>query len=103
MKDFAEALAIVVRPDVLILDEPFSGMDPWMVDEISGILRQRQEEGASNLLSSHDLELVARLANEIVMIDHGRVIFTGSVEEILDFGSAADVRTAFRNISTRKK
>ena len=95
--------AIVVRPDVLILDEPFSGMDPWMVDEISGILGQRQEEGASNLLSSHDLELVARLANEIVMIDHGRVIFTGSVEELLDFGSAADVRTAFRNISTRKK
>ena len=95
--------AIVVRPDVLILDEPFSGMDPWMVDEISGILGQRQEEGASNLLSSHDLELVARLANEIVMIDHGRVIFTGSVEEILDCGSAADVRTAFRNISTRKK
>ena len=66
------AAALVHRPEVLVLDEPFSGLDPVGVDVLSEVLRGQADAGAPVVFSSHQLELVERLCESVVMIDRGR-------------------------------
>jgi ABC-2 type transport system ATP-binding protein len=75
------AAALVHDPDVLILDEPFSGLDPVGVDVLSEVLRrQARERGAPVVFSSHQLDLVERLCDEVVLIDRGRVVASGTID-----------------------
>lgn len=74
------AVALVHNPTVLVLDEPFSGLDPIAVDIMSQVLRQRADDGACVIFSSHQLDLVERLCDRIVIIKNGRPIVTGSVQ-----------------------
>jgi ABC-2 type transport system ATP-binding protein len=77
------AAALVHEPDVLVLDEPFSGLDPVGVDVLAGVLRnQARERGVPVVFSSHQLELVERLCDEVVLIDHGRVVARGTIDEL---------------------
>jgi len=77
------AAALVHRPDVLVLDEPFSGLDPVGVDVLAGVLRtEAGERGVPVVFSSHQLELVDRVCDEVVLIDHGRVVARGTIEEL---------------------
>ncbi|MGH8991330.1 MAG: ABC transporter ATP-binding protein [Acidimicrobiia bacterium] len=76
------ALALLTEPDVLVLDEPFSGLDPIAVDMLSGILEERVAGGAALLLSSHQLDLVADVCSSVVIVDAGRVVLRGPVEDI---------------------
>ena len=77
------AAALVHRPDVLVLDEPFSGLDPVGVDVLSGVLRRAaRSEGAAVVFSSHQLDLVERLCDEVVLIDRGRIAANGTIEEL---------------------
>ncbi|MGH9041294.1 MAG: ABC transporter ATP-binding protein [Acidimicrobiia bacterium] len=76
------ALALLSDPEVLVLDEPFSGLDPIAVDTLSDILRERVAEGTALLLSSHQLDLVADVCSSVVIVDAGRVVLRGPVEDI---------------------
>ncbi|MFN8234255.1 MAG: ATP-binding cassette domain-containing protein [Actinomycetota bacterium] len=77
------AAALVHRPELLVLDEPFSGLDPVGVDVLSGVLRDEADErGVPVVFSSHQLELVERLCDRVVMIDRGRVVAAGSIAEL---------------------
>jgi ABC-2 type transport system ATP-binding protein len=76
------ALALLADPEVLVLDEPFSGLDPVAVDTLSGILRERVAQGTALLLSSHQLDLVADVCSSVVIVDAGRVVLHGRVDEI---------------------
>ena len=77
------AAALVHRPDVLILDEPFSGLDPVGVDALTGVLRGEADgRGVPVVFSSHQLELVERLCDRVVLIDHGRIVAAGTIEEL---------------------
>jgi ABC-2 type transport system ATP-binding protein len=71
------AAALVHDPELLVLDEPFSGLDPVAVDVMAGMLRRRAAEGAAVLFSSHQLDLVERLCDDVVIIDAGRVVAAG--------------------------
>jgi len=71
--------ALVHDPDVVVLDEPFAGLDPVAVDELATTLRSRVAEGRTVLLSSHQLDLVQDLCEEIAMVDEGQVVLQGSV------------------------
>ncbi len=73
------ATALVHDPDVIVLDEPFSGLDPVAVAELSESLRRRARDGRTVLFSSHQLDLVQDLCEEIVMVDRGRVVLEGTV------------------------
>jgi ABC-2 type transport system ATP-binding protein len=73
------ATALVHDPDVLVLDEPFSGLDPVAVASLSQTLRQRAHDGCTVLFSSHQLDLVQDLCEDIVMVDHGRVVLQGTL------------------------
>ena len=76
------ALALLTRPEMLILDEPFSGLDPIATDTLSEILREQVADGAALLLSSHQLDLVADVCTAVVIVDHGRVVLRGDVGEL---------------------
>ncbi len=77
------AAALVHRPELLVLDEPFSGLDPVGVDVLSGVLRRSaRSDGAAVVFSSHQLDLVERLCDEVVLIDHGRIAAHGTIEEL---------------------
>jgi ABC-2 type transport system ATP-binding protein len=76
------ALALVNDPDLLVLDEPFSGLDPLAVDVLKEVLVERVEGGAALLFSSHQLDLVQDLSRDVVVIDHGRIVLEGEVDRI---------------------
>jgi ABC-2 type transport system ATP-binding protein len=76
------AAALVHRPDVLVLDEPFAGLDPIVTDVLGEVLREEAARGAAVLFSSHQLELVERMCESVVVIDRGRVVASGRVDEL---------------------
>jgi ABC-2 type transport system ATP-binding protein len=77
------AAALVHRPDVLVLDEPFSGLDPVGVDALTGVLRgEAATRGVPVVFSSHQLDLVERICDRVVLIDHGRIVAAGTIEEL---------------------
>lgn len=76
------ALALLGEPELLVLDEPFAGLDPIAVEVLSEILLEEVERGAALLLSSHQLDLVADVAADVVIIDRGRVVLQGDVSDL---------------------
>ncbi|WP_156753277.1 ABC transporter ATP-binding protein [Actinokineospora pegani] len=76
------AAALVHEPDMLILDEPFSGLDPLAVDVVLGVLRERAAAGVPVLFSSHQLALVERLCDDLVIIANGRIAAAGGRTEL---------------------
>ncbi|MDQ3733141.1 MAG: ATP-binding cassette domain-containing protein [Actinomycetota bacterium] len=76
------AAALVSNPDVLILDEPFSGLDPTGVDALAANLAQRRARGVPVLFSSHQLDLVERLCDAVGILAGGRIVASGTVEQL---------------------
>jgi ABC-2 type transport system ATP-binding protein len=77
------AAALVHEPDLLVLDEPFSGLDPTGVDVLAAVLaRQARERGVPVVFSSHQLELVESLCDRVVLIERGRVLAQGAIDEL---------------------
>ncbi|GAA1540717.1 ATP-binding cassette domain-containing protein [Nocardioides humi] len=74
--------ALLNRPQALILDEPFSGLDPAAVDSMVDLLREETARGVPVLFSSHQLDLVERLCDRLVVLRAGEVVAQGSVEEL---------------------
>ncbi|HEX6335448.1 MAG TPA: ATP-binding cassette domain-containing protein [Jiangellaceae bacterium] len=79
---FQLALAVINDPELLVLDEPFSGLDPLAVDTMMELLRELAAAGVAVLFSSHQLDLVEDLCEDVVIIDHGRVVMSGQVREL---------------------
>ena len=92
------AAALVHDPELLVLDEPFSGLDPVGVDTLSEVLLERVEAGVPVVFSSHQLELVERLCESVAIILDGRLVAEGPVEELRSTGDRrllrVDVRSA---------
>ena len=76
------ATSLVHDPEVIVLDEPFSGLDPVAVVSLSETLRQRARIGCTVLFSSHQLDLVQDLCEDIAMVDRGRTVLQGSVARL---------------------
>ena len=74
--------ALVNEPDLLVLDEPFSGLDPIAMDAMSGLLAELAGGGTTVLFSSHQLDLVEDLCQDVVIIDHGRIVLAGELAEL---------------------
>jgi ABC-2 type transport system ATP-binding protein len=75
------AASLVHDPELLVLDEPFNGLDPIGVEDMSGVLRARAAAGATVVFSSHQLELVEELCDDVVIVAAGRQRLTGTLEE----------------------
>ncbi|MBM7167696.1 ATP-binding cassette domain-containing protein [Streptomyces sp. G44] len=76
------AAALVHDPDVLVLDEPFSGLDPLAVDDMSAVLQEKADQGVPVLFSSHQLDLVERLCKSVGVVRAGRMVAHGTLEEL---------------------
>src|SRR5690554_4100097 len=76
------AAALVHDPEVLILDEPFSGLDPLAVDEVAAVIAEHAARDVPVLFSSHQLEVVERLCDDLVIIADGRIRATGEREAL---------------------
>src|SRR4051812_7321695 len=76
------AAALVHDPEVLILDEPFSGLDPLAVDAVVAVLQERAARGVPVLFSSHQLALVERLCDDLVIIAEGSIRASGSADAL---------------------
>ena len=66
-------------PEALILDEPFAGLDPLGVEALSGVIEELAGTGAAVLFSSHQLDLVEDVCQDVVVLDHGRVAVSGEL------------------------
>jgi ABC-2 type transport system ATP-binding protein len=86
------AAALAHEPEVLVLDEPFSGLDPVGVDTLAGVLREQAAAGVPVVFSSHQLELVERLCESVVMINAGRIVAAGRISDL----RASDARRLVR-------
>jgi ABC-2 type transport system ATP-binding protein len=76
------AAALVHEPELLVLDEPFSGLDPVGVDVLAGVLAEYASTGVPVVFSSHQLELVERLCEAVAIIKDGRLVASGTVEAL---------------------
>jgi ABC-2 type transport system ATP-binding protein len=80
------AAALVHEPNLLVLDEPFSGLDPLAVDTLGKLLLERAADGATVLFSSHQLDLVEHLCDSVAIIDDGRLVLSGRLEDLKSGG-----------------
>ena len=81
------AAALVHDPEVLVLDEPLAGLDPTGIDAIGGVLVERAHAGCCVLFSSHQLDQVEDLCESVAIIDHGRLVASGTVDELATSGA----------------
>ena len=81
------AAALVHDPDALVLDEPLAGLDPAGIDAIGEVLLERAHSGRCVLFSSHQLDLVEDLCESVAIIDHGRLVASGTVDELAASGA----------------
>jgi ABC-2 type transport system ATP-binding protein len=81
--------ALVNEPDLLVLDEPFSGLDPIAISAMTELLAELVTAGTTVLFSTHQLDLVEELCEDVVIIDSGRIVLAG---ELADLRAAAPQR-----------
>ncbi len=81
------AAALVHSPELLVLDEPLAGLDPTGIDAISDVLVEQARSGCCVLFSSHQLDLVEDICEAVTIIDHGRLVVSGKVDDLLTSGS----------------
>ena len=79
----ASARASAMKPEVLLLDEPTSALDPELVGEVEKSIANAAKSGQTMVLVSHDMSFVAQVADKVLFLDKGRIIETGTPEEIM--------------------
>ncbi len=89
------ALALVGRPDVAFLDEPTAGIDPQGRLAIREVIRGLRDEGVCVLLTTHELEEAERLADHVVIVDHGKVVGDGTPAELRSAGTGGPGEVRF--------
>jgi ABC-2 type transport system ATP-binding protein len=76
------AAALVHTPELLVLDEPFAGLDPVAVRTLAQVLREQAARGVAVLFSSHQLDLVEEICEDVVIVDRGRIVADGNLDAL---------------------
>jgi len=100
-KKLALAAAVIHGPKVLFLDEPFEGVDAVAAGTLKSMLQSMIARGATIFLTSHVLEIVERLCSHVAIIQRGRLVAQGSLEELRSIGVDAHVSANGQEISTQ--
>jgi ABC-2 type transport system ATP-binding protein len=93
------AAALVHDPVLLVLDEPFAGLDPLGVDALSAVIGDLARGGTAVMFSSHQLDLVEHVCQDVVVIDHGRVVMQGQLERLRAASSRRYLTVGFSGAS----
>lgn len=83
--------SVLHNPSFAILDEPFSGFDPINQEAFLMIIKELRDKGTTILLSAHQMHLVEKIADKVLLINHGRSIAKGTIEEIKNESSACEI------------
>src|SRR3954451_1904030 len=98
----ALAAALLGDPATLILDEPANGLDPVGVRWLRVFLREFAERGGTALVSSHQLAELAQTADDVILIDHGRLVDRGTTDWLLAEHRAANLEDLFLSLTVRR-
>jgi ABC-2 type transport system ATP-binding protein len=83
MQQKAQLIATLLhKPELIIVDEPFSGLDPVNTQLVKDLLRKQRDEGVTIIMSTHQMHQVEEMCDRIVLIDHGRVLLYGNLDDI---------------------
>ncbi|KGF04541.1 ABC transporter ATP-binding protein [Anaerococcus lactolyticus] len=74
--------SLIYKPEFLILDEPFSGLDPYNANLLMGIIKEINAQGTTIIFSSHNMENVEYLCDRLIMLKNGKIVLNGSPDEI---------------------
>ena len=88
--------AVIARPKLVILDEPFSGLDPVNLEALKEAVLNLREEGTTIVFSTHDMEMAERMCDTIFMIFNGKKVLDGTLESIQAQHAVNRIRVAFR-------
>lgn len=97
------ARAVIHQPDVLVLDEPTTGLDIMATETILNFIQQQKELGRPVIFSTHHMDEVSYLADKVAIIDQGRTCFEGSIHSLQEQTHADDLRAAFMAVLTSNK
>ena len=94
------AIALCGQPELLVLDEPFNGLDPALLDTLQTILREENERGATLLISTHTMSAVEPLATHVAILLQGRLTAFGALEELRgEFNDCASLEEIYHHIA----
>jgi ABC-2 type transport system ATP-binding protein len=96
------AAALVHDPVLLVLDEPFAGLDPLGVEALSAVVGDLARDGTAVMFSSHQLDLVEHVCQDVVVIDRGRVVMQGELEHLRAASSRRYLAVGFRGVGRWK-
>lgn len=83
MQQKAQLISTLIHePELIVIDEPFSGLDPINTQMVKDVLREQRDKGVTLLMSTHQLHQVEELCDRIVLIDHGRTLLYGHLDDI---------------------
>jgi ABC-2 type transport system ATP-binding protein len=80
------AAALVHEPELLVLDEPFSGLDPISIENVGAILREQADAGVAVVFSSHQLDLVEDYCERVTIVSKGKAVAEGDIDELRQGG-----------------
>lgn len=103
--------SLIYKPEFLILDEPFSGLDPYNASLLMGIIKEINDEGTTILFSSHNMENVEYLCDRLIMLRNGKIVLNGSPNEIrnsyekdiVKVRTGADLSEIFRGYDLKRE
>jgi ABC-type multidrug transport system ATPase subunit len=97
------AIALCGRPELLVLDEPFNGLDPAVLDTLQSILREENDRGATLLISTHTMSAVEPLATHVAILLQGRLAASGTLENLrADHGECDSLEAIYHRIARQQ-
>ena len=97
------AIALCGSPELLVLDEPFNGLDPALLESLQQILLQERERGATMLISTHTMSAVERLASHAAILLEGSLAAHGTIDELRTDAGANQLEEIYRTIAMRRQ
>ena len=97
------ALALCGRPQVLVLDEPFNGLDPALLDGLQGILKEENERGATLLISTHTMSAVEPLATHVAILLQGTLAATGTLQSLKAGFAEASLEMIYQKVARQDR
>ena len=80
----AIARALAMEPEVMLFDEPTSALDPETIGEVLNVMKRLAEEGMTMVVVTHEMSFARRVANWVVVFDHGQIVESGPPEQIFE-------------------
>ena len=97
------AIALCGKPELLVLDEPFNGLDPALLEDLQGILREQSERGATLLIATHTISAVEQLATDVAILLNGQLALCGGLQRLREQFCSPSLETIYHQVARRHR